>query len=171
MMSRLFITADIHGSYSAWSNITADLGPEDRLAVAGDLFDTVYGSDGPPDFQPELIKDELQSLQSKTFYVYGNCDSSAFYPNQEIQLAFKFQGVTFLLNHGHFPLPDLTDFDVIVQGHSHITRLETVMGKVFLNPGSPVLPRKNGPTYAVFENRHLQIVDAENGQILNSLEL
>ncbi len=171
IMSRLFITADIHGSYSAWSTITEAMNPDDRLAIAGDLFDTVYGSDGHPDFQPELIRDELENLSANRYYVYGNCDSAGFFPNQEMQLAFRFQGFTFLLNHGHIHLPDLTDFDIIIEGHSHIARLETIMGKVFLNPGSPIFPRKNGPSYAVFENGSLRIVDAENGQILNSLAL
>ncbi len=170
-MARLIITADIHGSYSAWEKITGDLTPTDCLAIAGDLFDTVYGSDGHPDFQPELIKKELKSLPCKYYYVYGNCDSSSFFKKQEMQLAFKFEKHTFLLNHGHFQLPDLSDFDIIIEGHSHIARLETIMGKVFLNPGSPVFPRKNGPTYSVFENQSLKIIDVENNKILKSLEL
>lgn len=170
-MGKLIITADIHGSYSAWQNITSVLKQGDCLAIAGDLFDTVYGSDGHPDFQPGKIKNELNNLGHHSWYVYGNCDSHEFYPGQDHQIFFKFGTHTLLLNHGHLPLPDLTDYDIIIEGHTHIARLETLMGKVFLNPGSPVLPRSNGPTYAVLEKGTITIVDAETGSTIRSLSL
>ncbi len=168
-MGKLVITADIHGSINAWKKLTETLTSNDCLAIAGDLFDTIYGCDGHPDFQPELIKDSFGNLPCKTYYVYGNCDSRSFFPDHEVQLAFRFDGVTFLLNHGHLQRPDLTDFDVIIEGHSHIASLNTMMGKLFINPGSPVLPRQNGPTYAVFEKRTFSIIDSETNKTLTSL--
>jgi len=43
-MPKLIVTADIHGSYSSWLTIKALLGSNDKLVIAGDLFDTKYGN-------------------------------------------------------------------------------------------------------------------------------
>lgn len=163
-MSKLIITADIHGSLSTWNKIKDLLNDDDVLAIAGDLFDTIYGNFNDSDFQPEIIKNELLALPCDTYYVYGNCDQEKFYPGHSRQTSFKFGNYTLFLNHGHFHLPDLTDYDIIIEGHSHIAKLNSIMGKVFLNPGSPILPRENGPTYAILENQTIRIINIENNQ-------
>ena len=43
-MPKLIVTADVHGSFSSWLTIKALLKNQDQLAIAGDLFDTKYGS-------------------------------------------------------------------------------------------------------------------------------
>lgn len=170
-MSKLVMTADVHGSISTWNKITALVNDEDTLAIAGDLFDTIYGGHGQSDFQPEAIKEDYMNLPCRKYYVYGNCDSKEFFKGQQNQISFTFDTFRFILNHGHYNLPDLTDYDIIVEGHSHIAKLNPLMGKVFLNPGSPVLPRSNGPTYALMENRTLKIIHLENDQTLFHMEL
>ncbi len=170
-MSKLVITADVHGSIDTWNKITTLLNDEDTLAIAGDLFDTVYGNYGTTDFQPEVIKKEFIKLPCTKYYVYGNCDSEKFFVEQKRQLSFKFDNLTFFLNHGHYHLPDLIDYDVIIEGHSHVAKLNSVMGKVFLNPGSPVLPRENGPTYAILEDNTIRIINIDNNQTRFHLQL
>ena len=59
-MPKLIVTADIHGSYSSWLTTKTLLNSNDKLVIAGDLFDTKYGSFSNADFQPELIKKELK---------------------------------------------------------------------------------------------------------------
>lgn len=170
-MSKLIITADIHGSLSTWDMIKKLLNDDDTLAIAGDLFDTIYGNFNDPDFQPGIIKNELSALPCDTYYVYGNCDQEKFYPGHSRQTSFKFGKYTLFLNHGHCHLPDLTDYDIIIEGHSHIAKLNSIMGKVFLNPGSPILPRENGPTYAVLEHQTIRIINIENNQTRFHMEL
>lgn len=170
-MAKLIITADIHGSLSAWSTIKGLLGPSDTLAVAGDLFDTVYGSSSDIDYQPDTIRREFLSLACETHYVYGNCDKKEFLAGFETFDTFIFEGRSILLNHGHKNLPDLTEYHIVIQGHSHIPQLETLMGKVFLNPGSPSLPRVSFASYAVIEDDTIKIMEFPDHTVLKEMNL
>lgn len=170
-MARLIITADIHGSIHAWMKIKSILQPDDTLVVAGDLFDTIYSSVDKPDFQPEQIKNEFKQISCKKYYVYGNCDHEDFLKGQKKQRHFNHNGTSILLNHGHIKLPDLTDFDIIIEGHTHIAKLYSIMGKVFLNPGSPVLPRNGLASYAILEENSIKIINFKNDTTISELDL
>lgn len=170
-MAKLIVTADIHGSKRAWDKITGLLTQDDGLAVAGDLFDTVYGSAGDPDYRPDYIKKNLKKLPCPLYYVYGNCDQGDYVEGFDYQTDFHFDGLCIFLNHGHYKLPDLTDYHIIIEGHSHIPRLDTLMGKVFLNPGSPTHPRIEFGTYAALENRVITLNEFKTDRILMDLDL
>lgn len=169
-MSRLVITADIHGSLSTWKKIRSLVGPKDSLAVAGDLFDTVYGDHGNADYQPDKIKKEFRRLGNAAHYVYGNCDKEDFFYGYESQLSFEFEGYSILMNHGHLRLPDLTDYQIIIEGHSHVPRLDYLMGKIFLNPGSPTYPRSEYPSYAIIENHRIQILEFTRNTVMSEFD-
>ncbi len=169
MTNQLILTADIHGHLPTWRLIKAQLNPGDGLAVAGDLFDTVYGKSGP-DFDPITIREEFQALANPTWYVCGNCDHPDFFSDAPI-LSFDWEEKTLLLAHGHRPLPDLTDFDIVAQGHTHVSRLDTLMGKVFLNPGSPVLPRGGHQGFARLKGNRLELVELASGRVVDQLDL
>ena len=61
-MRRLLVTADVHGSHTAWLILKSLLKPDDILVVAGDLFDTRYGSWADNDFKPDALKEGLKDL-------------------------------------------------------------------------------------------------------------
>lgn len=173
-MARLLITADIHGSISLWNHLIARLMPGDSFAIAGDLFDTRYGDRASSDFKPDIIRKELEGLKRKgitVHYVYGNCDEERYLEGYGFVKLFEFEGVTFFMAHGHRPLPDITNADVIIEGHSHTPRLATLFGKIFLNPGSPTLPRYSEPSVAVFENGVITVMELETGQVLADLNI
>ncbi|GAB6094488.1 phosphodiesterase [Desulfatiferula olefinivorans] len=170
-MARLVITADIHGSLRAWNGIVQMVGPSDHLAVAGDLLDTVYGNPGSDDYHPQRIRKDFTALGPRAHYVYGNCDREEDLPGYGYQSGFMFEGLSILLSHGHRPLPDLTDFHVIIEGHSHVPRLDSLMGKIFLNPGSPTHPRSSQGTYALIENGRIMIKDFSRRRTLSLLVL
>jgi len=169
MPHQLIITADIHGHLPTWRLIKARLKPGDGLAVAGDLFDTVYGK-SHPDYDPDTILQEFKALTGPTWYVCGNCDHPDFFSG-ELTTAFSWEGTTLLLAHGHHPLPDLTDYDIVIQGHTHVSRLDTLMGKVFLNPGSPARPRGGHQGFARLTGTRLELVDLASGKVVDHLDL
>lgn len=170
-MARLVITADIHGSLSAWKKIRSLMKPGDHLAVAGDLFDTIYGSPGQDDYQPDTIKKEFQALASRALFVYGNCDREEDADGYGYQKHFTFNGFSILLNHGHRSLPDLTDYHIIIEGHSHVPRLVCLMGKVFLNPGSPTSPRCAYGTYAILAGHHIKLYEFTHDTLMCEMDL
>ncbi|SCY33302.1 YfcE family phosphodiesterase [Desulfoluna spongiiphila] len=169
MPHQLIITADIHGHLPTWRLIKAQLKPGDGLAVAGDLFDTVYGK-SHPDYDPDTIRHEFKALAGPTWYVCGNCDHPDFFSG-ELTASFSWEGTTLLLAHGHRHLPDLTDYDIVVQGHTHVSRLDTLMGKVFLNPGSPARPRGGHQGFARLTGTRLELVDLASGKVVDHLDL
>jgi len=147
------------------------LKPNDCLAIAGDLFDTRYGSASRPDFQPDTIKQELLALDNLFYYVYGNCDETSFFPGQQDFLNFKFQGIGIFLHHGHvFSPPIPGSSQVIIQGHTHMAVLKKEQEKILLNPGSPALPRKNRLyTCGVIENQSVMLIDLKTNQVISSI--
>ena len=62
---KVVVASDIHGFYSKWCTITNLLEKNDILAIAGDLFDTIYGSYADTDYQPDKIRSEFLDLKKK----------------------------------------------------------------------------------------------------------
>ncbi len=169
-MDRLFVTADIHGSVSSWMTIKELMRPRDSLVVAGDLFDTRYGSYSQ-DFQPELIKKEMQALPQKFYYVYGNCDVPSFFPGHGPALGFKSFEKNLFLHHGHTHpiIPD--NIDIIIQGHTHLCSLKKKEKKIFMNPGTISNPRNQLYTYGIIDKSKISIIDLKTGKSIADLAL
>ncbi len=170
-MKRLFLTADVHGSLSTWLTIRALAEPHDSLVIAGDLYDTRYGSFSHPDFRPESIKEDIKALGPDLFYVYGNCDEPSFCPGHDHFLEFTALARKIFLHHGHLRPVIPPDADIVVQGHTHAWDLTRKEGKIFINPGSMACPRKGGPTYAIMDANKICIKELKTGQILAGLDL
>ncbi len=170
-MPKLIITADIHGNYNAWLTIKALLKPNDSLAVAGDLFDTRYGSYSNPAFDPETIKTELTNFHHPFYYVYGNCDTLSFFPGYRDKLNFGFSGKELFMAHGHKGAISDDPVDIVIQGHTHLAALEKKDATVFINPGSIAHSRNGLYTYGVLEKNQICLIDLKTGKSLISLDL
>lgn len=168
-MAKVVITADIHGIYSVWEKFTKMIGPGDILVVAGDLYDTRYGNSSVKDFSPEKIREEAERLSVNFAYVYGNCDNESFYPGFSYFAEFKYKNKNILVHHGHISGFDTSDFSIVIQGHTHVKRLEKASGKLFINPGSPVLPRDNVESFAIIENNEARLIDFYTNDTLKSV--
>lgn len=171
-MSRLVITADIHGRLSAWERVRAHLDPADTLAIAGDVFDTRYGNRSNPDFAPEAVRDAISALPNKTHLVFGNCDNEIFHPAGEPAVRFLFDGWTVFLHHGHAAPPSFGGADIVIQGHTHIPVLKANGSRIHINPGSAAFPKSGtNPTIAVISDGIARIVDIVTGNRIDSLTL
>lgn len=170
-MGNLIVTADIHGSYSAWLTVKTLLKPSDMLVIAGDLFDTRYGNFSNSDFQPETIKTELSGFKQDFFYVYGNCDTASFLPGFKTSVVFTAGGRKILLTHGHKPCNHSIDTDIIIQGHTHLCSLEKKGSHIFMNPGSLTCPRNGIYTYGVIDSGTASLVELKAGNRLLSIDL
>lgn len=169
-MSKLFITADIHGSYSAWQTLESLLGKNDMLAVAGDLFDTRYGNYQHADFQPESIKEQINQSNQTIYYVYGNCDTPSFFPGYDDLMTFKFNNKTIAMHHGHFSITPSPDIDIIIQGHTHLCSLEEKGSHIYLNPGSIACPRNGLYTYGVIDKNGVELIELKKNRSICSIK-
>lgn len=165
-MTRLIVTADIHGSYSSWLTIKNILKPSDKLVIAGDLFDTKYGNYSSTDFQPESIKKDLSTFKYPFYYVYGNCDTPPFFPGYNTTKQFTEFNKNILLYHGHQPPTFSKDVDIIIQGHTHLCFLEKKADLIFMNPGSITSSRNNMVTYGMIDNASANLIDLKTGNTL-----
>ncbi|MCF8044478.1 MAG: YfcE family phosphodiesterase [Desulfarculaceae bacterium] len=168
-MTRLIVTADVHGSFSTWLTLKELMTEDDVLAIAGDLFDTKFGNRLDTDFQPESILEDLPTVADRMFFVYGNCDTDSFLPGYSRHLEFNMFDRDFLLCHGHrFPPETTTDPDIVITGHTHMAKMERVNGVIHMNPGSLKKPRNRIYTYGIVEDETAKIVDIKSGAVLFS---
>ncbi len=170
-MTRLFVTADIHGSYRTWMTLRKLLKPGDTLVIAGDLFDTRYGDHSLADFQPESIKQEIQVIPHTVHYVYGNCDVPLFFPGHGPTLEFRAWDKTVFLHHGHYPDEFPQESNIIIQGHTHVCLLETRNSRIHMNPGTLSSPRNKLHTYGIIESHQARIMDLTSHTPLITLDL
>lgn len=170
-MKRVLVFADLHGCLSAWLTVQALAGPGDAVAIAGDLFDTRYGSYNEPDFAPDQIRSTIADLDFKLFYIYGNCDVEGFCKGFSHELSFKAFNKTIFMHHGHrdtLAIPRGTD--IIIQGHTHLPHLEKTQNYIHLNPGSIAVPRNGTATFAVIDSNNISLMEL-SGKKLVSLKL
>jgi len=169
-MEKLIVTADIHGSYTSWLTMKHILDPSDKLAVAGDLFDTKYGNLSDIDFRPDSIKKELKTFKHDFYYVYGNCDTTAFFPGFDTKKEFHLFNKKILLFHGHRTSNISDDIDIVIQGHTHLCHLEKKGNIIFMNPGSITCPRNGRYTYGLIENTSASLIELKTGNKLITIK-
>ncbi|THB81266.1 MAG: YfcE family phosphodiesterase [Desulfobacteraceae bacterium] len=171
-MPKLIISADVHGSVSTWITLKNLTDKDSGLAIAGDLFDTKYGSYGNPDYSPEHIRDELTRFSPPFFYVYGNCDTESFFPGADHRIEFTFNAVNILMHHGHRPMPSIPDhIHLIIEGHTHLPSLEKRDGVIFFNPGSLTASRSGLFTYGIMTDSKIALIDIRSNTELGSADL
>ena len=169
-MTKLIVTADLHGSYASWLTIKNLLNPSDTLAIAGDLFDTKYGNYSNTDFQPGSIKNDINKLKQKIFYVYGNCDTPSFYPGFNHTMKFAIFNKKILLSHGHRSLKFSEGIDIAIQGHTHLCSLEKKGHRILMNPGSITYPRNGIYTYGIIKKTSASLVELKTGDSIFSID-
>jgi len=169
-MDKLIVTADIHGSLSSWLTIKSLLRQGDSLAIAGDLFDTKYGSISNPDFQPETIKSDLKAFKHPLYYVYGNCDTPDFCTGFDTTMEFCVLNKKLFLTHGHRRCSYSAGIDIIIQGHTHQSSLEKKGAYIFMNPGSITHPRNGTYTYGVITSTSASLIELKTGNHIVTLD-
>ncbi|WP_248509206.1 metallophosphoesterase [Sporosarcina sp. NCCP-2222] len=156
---KIIVLSDTHGDLETVQAVSAM--PADAIFHCGDS---------------ELTLDAAVWKTMRT--VKGNCDRERQFPDQVVQRVGNKQ---ILVVHGHQHdcnrslLPLYYEAleqkaDIVLFGHTHLYGAEMKDDILFLNPGSPVLPRRGKePTYAIIEweqdatvsfvNPHNELVD------------
>ena len=170
---RLLIVSDIHGSFNNMKEVIVNE-KFDKLILLGDIL-SGYGTDG---YNPNQLALLLNLYKDKIICVKGNCDRYDLdlleFSVDKIFDTLEVDGKTIFITHGNYynssNLPDI-DFDIFIQGHTHVDRMEKVNNKIYLNPGSISLPRGgDGKTYIVYENGVFTIKDID-GKSVNSISV
>lgn len=171
---KFFILSDIHGSVPAFEQSTKAFEREqaDMLVLCGDYLNHGPRNPLPAGYDPKSLAPFLNAYAGKIIGVRGNCDSEVDqmlleFPCLGDYAVFFSSGRRFFVTHGHLPAEKqrslLRAGDVFVSGHTHVPVLEERDGIIFLNPGSPSLPKEgSAPGYAIVDESGLYLKTLED---------
>ena len=168
-MKFLFLS-DVHGSVARLRQVLSffDENGCDVLCLGGDLLN--YGPrNGLPDgLDATAVAEALNSYRRRIIAVRGNCDSEVDQMLLNFPMMADYAVISdgprrFFLTHGHKFIKDHDPLwfnaDVVVSGHTHLWRLESLpSGPLFCNTGSITFPKDgNPPTFAFYDGAALSI--------------
>jgi hypothetical protein len=181
---KIGFVSDTHGDIGAWEKAWNYLKDCNFILHAGDVL--YHGAFNPilKTYSPKALAETLNQLSVPIYFARGNCDSDVDtlalkYPLESPFLHLILSSGSILVHHGHRYSDDkLLSFAkkerarLVITGHTHLYRLEKRDKVIFLNPGSPSLPKENcPPTLALWEGGVLRIIDILKGEEVVSLPL
>lgn len=178
---RLLIASDLHGSLASLQFLiekAKDLNP-DMVVLLGDLVYHGPRNPLPNSYNTIGVLNEMPTLEDlpmPIMAVRGNCDAEV----DVTLLPFRMPDNAWLdvddlrifAIHGHLipdnpPVPGIPQGTVILRGHTHIPRGETIDGIHFWNPGSLSLPKGGFPaSYGIYEDNIFRVLDKQGNEIL-----
>lgn len=167
---KVLIISDIHGGYDNLLKVFNNEKEFDLLLILGDILS------GYDDYS-EVAK-LLNSVNTKIISVRGNCDNSHLelldfnYDNSYVLTSID--NKLLFMTHGHLydrhNIPNI-DYDIYIQGHTHIPMMDLIDGKLYLNPGSITLPRgMSNKSYIVYKDNTFYLKDLDNNKIIKEIQ-
>lgn len=158
------IASDIHGSAYWCRRLLEKYTQEkaDRLILLGDVLYHGPRNDLPDEYAPKKVIEMLNGMSDSILCVRGNCDTEVD------QMVLKFPVLAdyallelgermIYMTHGHVynenNLPPLREGDILLHGHTHVSKCVDHGNYVYMNPGSVSIPKENTPHgYVTLEN-------------------
>ena len=144
---RILVFSDVHGDETAMMRIKeAEKELETNMLLSlGDLC--------PDPYNPLWRGIVGVRGNMDRFYEYGDLP----FPPRELILSQE--GRRIIAIHGH-EYPSITPErgDIVLYGHTHVSKLEEREGVYYFNPGSPSRPRSSsGPTFGLLGNESFSL--------------
>ena len=174
---KFLIASDLHGSADAVRALARRVDAEspDSILLLGDLLYHGPRNDLPEGYAPKEVIPILNEWKGRIVAVRGNCDAEVDemvldFPCRLDSMNVSADDHLFLLTHGHLDglTPDehplLAPGSAFLSGHTHVKSLELREdGVLYLNPGSPSLPKDGVASYASYEDEAftLRTLDGE----------
>lgn len=182
---RIGVISDTHGYPDKWSKALNELFFDVELIIhAGDVL--YHGPRNPilDGYNPKQLSEEMNKCQIPILIAKGNCDCDVdqMVLNWPILCPYTFfqdGNVRIMTVHGYKEdKPTLIDMakkykaNIVITGHTHVKVLEKADGIVFLNPGSPSVPKGDGiASVAKIDGNTISLYNLENKQLISSLTL
>ncbi|TDA65664.1 MAG: phosphodiesterase [Clostridia bacterium] len=177
---KIGVISDTHGDTTAWQKAWEAFGPEVELVIhAGDVLYHGPRNPLPGGYGPGNLAELLNACPVPVVAARGNCDAPIDeellnFPLQAPLAFCRWEGLGIIVHHGHQaqPAPEQVarrlGASVVISGHTHIPGLEVRNEILFLNPGSPSLPKgeKPGPTVAWLADGEAAVFNLERGEVI-----
>ena len=149
------VATDLHGSAYWCEQLLAAMEREqaDRLILLGDTLYHGPRNPLPQGHDPKRCAELLNSIKDKVVGVRGNCDASIDqvmleFPMMADYLLLDLGGKLVFVTHGdqwgESNPPAMAKGGVLLTGHTHVSACNEYEDFLYLNPGSPSLPKDEG---------------------------
>ena len=160
---KYMVISDIHGGINELNKVLEIYNKEkcSKLLILGDLFD--YGFS----ITRNDIVNRLNVIKDSIMAVRGNCDNNT----KDILFDMEYINKIILnnkiitLTHGHIYNKEYLsnlDTDIILTGHSHISNIEKINEKFFINPGSLSKSRRGENSFVIIDENKVTIRNLNN---------
>lgn len=170
------VLSDTHGDVQSFRRaFEGPLAGVELVLHAGDVL--YHGPRNPmaDGYDPPALADALNSLGVPLIIAKGNCDAEVDQLVLDVPIEAPYAhiyacGLRIVVNHGDrwtdeeaVELMTRWGVDLFISGHTHVPKLQRYESLLWLNPGSPSLPkaaqaREPIPTVAVIEDETVSIV-------------
>ncbi len=173
---KFMFASDIHGSYPACSQMLKVFEQEkaEKLFLLGDLLYHGPRNDLPQGYLPKQVIRLLNENADKLFCVRGNCDTEVDQMVLEFPILSDYsmlflENRTIFLSHGHIynpeKLPKIKKGDILINGHTHVQKIDTSNDIIYINVGSVSLPKENNEkSYMIYEDGVFTIKQLYSGE-------
>ena len=176
---KFMFASDIHGSAYYCRKLLEAMEKEQpkKLLLLGDILYHGPRNDLPKEYAPKEVIAMLNGVKDKLLAIRGNCDTEVDQMVLEFPIMADYAllcagSASIYVTHGHIfhedHLPPLSDGDVLLHGHTHLLRADTVRKEdgrtiAIWNPGSVSIPKRGNPhTYGILEDKTFRILTFED---------
>lgn len=179
---KLLFASDIHGS-SKYAKILKNIFESEKaekLILLGDYLYHGPRNDLPEGYNPKETLAILNGMKDSLLCVRGNCDGEVDqmvleFPMMADYAMLYLNGKRVYLTHGHKFNPEnplkMQKDDILINGHTHVWKIQEFDGFTYLNPGSITLPKENqNHSYMIYEDGIFTIKSID-GVVLANVEI
>ena len=167
---KVLIISDIHGGYDNLLKVLENEKDFDLMLILGDIL-SGYS------YICSEVADLLNNYNTKIISVRGNCDNSHLellnFSCDNPYILTSIDNKLVFMTHGHLydihNIP-IDDYDIYMQGHTHVPKMEIINDKLYLNPGSITLPRgMSNKSYIVYQDHIFYLKDLNKNEIIKKI--
>jgi len=155
---KIMVASDIHGSAHYCEKLINAYKEEkaDKLLLLGDILYHGPRNDLPNEYDPKKVIAMLNGISNEILCVRGNCEAEVDqqvlqFPVMAEYCILYIEKHMIFATHGHKfneeTPPLLKKGDILLNGHTHVPKLEEHEDYIYMNPGSVSIPKagsKNG---------------------------
>jgi uncharacterized protein len=183
---KIGVISDTHGNISAVRKAFGILEDAEVIMHAGDIFSHGASSYSIGNYNSKDLSQYLNSQDRQMMVSKGNCDrpsdqQSLLFDILRPYVLYAHSGYCLLMLHGDDGnmqrLADLimqNNVNIVISGHTHVFRAVLNEKILYLNPGSPSLPRSSNPPSAAVIDLDAcvaRIINVEDATILMEINL
>ena len=153
---KFLIASDIHGSAYYCDLLLKAIETEkaDRVLILGDILYHGPRNDLPKDYAPKKVIEMLNPLKNKLLCVRGNCDTEVDQMVLDFPILADYSVIPLgdrliYATHGHNfnenNLPPMSQGDILLNGHTHVSKCVEHSDFIYMNPGSVSIPKEETP--------------------------